>query len=170
MTRPEMVSTRSLPPCAAAGILVNSMEGPRTSRRARQPLRRMQKMRRRSRSRALLFNTSGGGVFRFHSSNRRKQTCFWQGSKRVNSTLGGAVFPSANNPETVGYLDYQAILQLRCCICQLSPYLARLALHASHRQATNGCGLASHGLCLLWTGRFGRDNADGRRLPTRLET
>ena len=77
-------------------------------------------MRRRSRSRAMLFNTAGGAVFRFHWSNRRKQTRLRQGSKRVNSTLGGAVFPSANNPETVRYLDYQAILQLRCCICQLS--------------------------------------------------
>src|SRR5262249_40953422 len=28
-------------------------------------------------------------------------------------------------------------------------YLARLALHASRRQAANGCGLASHGLSLV---------------------
>ena len=29
------------------------------------------------------------------------------------------------------------------------PYLARLALHASHPQAANVCGLASHGLSLV---------------------
>jgi len=37
-------------------------------------------------------------------------------------------------------------------------YLARLALHASHRQAANGCGLASHGLSLVldWKVRRGQ--------------
>ena len=77
-------------------------------------------MKGRSRSRATPFKTASGTVFSFHWSNRRKQTRLLQGSKRVNSTLGGAAFPFANNPETVRYLEYQVIVQLRRCICQLS--------------------------------------------------
>ena len=46
----------------------------------------------RSRSRAILLKTATGAVFSFHWSNSRKQTRLRQGSKRVNSTLGGAVF------------------------------------------------------------------------------
>lgn len=44
------------------------------------------------------------------------------GRGQSGSTLPSAVryFRPLNNPETVRYLDYQAILQLRCCICQLS--------------------------------------------------
>jgi hypothetical protein len=49
-------------------------------------------MGRRSRSRAMLLKTATGAVFSFQWSNSRKQTRLRQGSNRVNSTLGSAVY------------------------------------------------------------------------------
>jgi hypothetical protein len=93
VTRPSMVSSLSGPPSPARGILVNSMEGGGTPCRERQPLRTMQRRRRRALSRARWSKRVTAAVFSFERSNRRRQTRLRQAVKRVNPILCGAVSP-----------------------------------------------------------------------------
>ena len=61
-------------------------------------------------SRARLFEVASVAVFGFRRSNRRKQTRLRQGSKRVNSALGGAVSSVRSHREARKFLEIYPIL------------------------------------------------------------
>src|SRR5260370_10841704 len=83
-----MVFSLSGPPSPARGTLVNSMEGPETSRQARQPLNRTQKRRKRALSLARLFENLCAVPFSFQRLSQRKQTRLRQGAKLVLPIIG----------------------------------------------------------------------------------
>lgn len=89
MTRPAMVSTLSRPPCAAGGILLNSMDGWLLLGWELQPVRRSEKTKR-TLPRVKLFNARDVAVFSFHRLHRRRRTRLGKGAKRANSNLGTA--------------------------------------------------------------------------------
>src|SRR5882762_8610462 len=129
-----MVSSLSRPPTSAGGTLMNSMEGVGAPCRERQPLRRMQKKRRRALFRARLFEAASAAVFSFQRLNRRKQTRLGQGAKRVNGILGGAVC-SARQQSCKAHISWHL----------LHPTATMLHLPAFHEQGRKPSKSASNG-------------------------
>lgn len=86
MTRPEMVSSRSLPPWAAGGILLNSTEGPVVP-----CLEWQAPSRRENRRRNSVFRSKSEESLVFSQRNGQKQARLRQRVERDNSILGDAV-------------------------------------------------------------------------------